>query len=283
MIRKALRIGGVTLAVESGEPFHFPDPSSRFAISGDAEADVTLTVTRGTPRLPSGDVVFDSGGVWRLYREGNRNVFTFHSPYFQSDPYKTASFDDDLTRGEVVLAHDIPPGDDPLAYPLDELLVAALLGRGAGVELHGVGMIVDGRGYVFVGQSGAGKTTTARLWLKETTPVILSDDRIVVRREPSGGFRMFGTPWHGEAEICAAADAPLEAIYLLEQAPATAVREIEDAEAVARLFACTFPPFYHQHSLGFTITFLGTLAAERVVRALAFTPDASAVRAVLTR
>lgn len=281
MIRKALRIGGVTLAVESGEPFDFPDPSSQFAISGDAAADVTLTATRGTPHRPSGDIVFDSGGVWRLHRDGERRVFTFHSPYFSSDPYKMASFDADFTRGHVVVAEDAP--FDPLGYPLDELLVAALLGRGGGVELHGVGMIVDGRGYLFVGQSGAGKTTTARIWLKETAPLILSDDRIIVRHDSNGGFRMFGTPWHGEAEICAAADAPLAAIYLLEQAPATRVREIDDAEAVARLFACTFPPFYHQESLAFTITFLGTLAAERVVRALAFTPDASAVRAVLTR
>jgi len=279
VIRKALRIGGVTLAVESEEPFDFPDPSSRFAVSGDVVADVALTATRGTPRMPSGDIVFDSGGVWRLHAEDDRRVFTFHSPYFQSDPYKTASFDADFTRGEVVVANDAPY--DPLGYPLDELLVAARLSWGAGVELHGVGMIVDGRGYLFVGQSGAGKTTTARLWLKESAPVILSDDRIIVRRDPDGGLRMYGTPWHGEAEICAAADAPLAAIYLLEQAPATAIRELEDAEGVARLFACAFPPFYHQESLGFTITFLGTLLSERVVRALAFTPDGSAVRAVL--
>ena len=280
MSRYALRIGGVTISVEGDETFDIADPTARFLVSPGSRDDVDIIVKRGRPQIPRGELLFDSGGVWRLYRDGDRNVFTFSSPSFPSDPYKTASFDDAFTRGEVMLSDDVPRGADPLAYPLDELLVASILGRGAGVELHGVGIVVDGRGMLFVGQSGAGKTTTARLWINETSPTILSDDRIIVRRV-NGAFRMFGTPWHGEAEICSAEDVPLSGIYLLKQYSQTEVHSLDAAEAVARLFSCCFPLFYWPESIEITLAFLATIAGERIVHELAFRPDASAVQAIV--
>jgi hypothetical protein len=283
--RYALRIGGVTISVESDETIDVPEPAARFLVSPDAAGDVHLNVTRGAPAVPHGGLLFDSGAVWRLYRDGGRSVFTFSSPAFRSDPYKTASFDAEFTRGEIVLAPDVAPGSDPLEYPLDELLISTIFAlRGNGAELHGCGIVVDGQGYLFVGQSGAGKTTTARLWLAETdSPLILSDDRILITEAAGGGFRMWGTPWHGEAEVCSAADAPLKAIYLLEQANATAIRQLEPSEAVARLFGCSFPLFYDAESISRSLRLFDKLAEERLVSLLAFAADSSAVRAVVVK
>jgi hypothetical protein len=280
--RQALRIGGVTVSVESDESFAVYEPSARFLVSSETPPDVALVLKRGTPSAPRGDLVFDSGGVWRLHRDGDRNLYTFDSPVFQSNPYKSASFDDDYTRGEVIISHEVTT-EDPLEYPLDELLVSSILARsGGGVELHGCGLIAGGHGYLFVGQSGAGKTTTARIWLAETPVTILSDDRIIVRKSPDG-FRMYGTPWHGEAEICAAADAPLDGIFLLQQAATTAIREIDPVDAVARLFGCSFPLFYDPESISFALTLFEELVTEELVHRLDFTADSSLIHAVLRR
>jgi hypothetical protein len=278
--RQTLRIGDITIAIDCDETFAVLDPSTRFLVSSDATPDVALDVRRGAPAAPQGDLIFDSGGVWRLRCDGDRNVYSFHSPAFRSDPYKTATFDAAYTRGEVVCSDEVQRGADPLEYPLDELLLGAILGAGKGVELHGVGIVDQGRGYLFVGQSGAGKTTTARLWLAEKKDItILSDDRVIVR-ESHGALRMYGTPWHGEAEICAAADAPLEAIYILEQSAKSEVRDVDESDAVARLFACSFPLFYRSESIAFTIAFLARVVSRKVVHVLAFAPDASAVSAI---
>ena len=69
-----------------------------------------------------------------------------------------------------------------------------LLGDGRGLVVHGCGMF-DGsdEAYLFVGQSGAGKTTMARLWHAEPGVLILSDDRVILRSEPDGVW-MYGTP-----------------------------------------------------------------------------------------
>ena len=73
---------------------------------------------------------------------------------------------------------------NPLEYPLDELLWIHRLSMGEGVEVHGCGVIApDGRGLLLTGHSGAGKSTSSRLWSQHDGARVLSDDRIILRRE----------------------------------------------------------------------------------------------------
>jgi hypothetical protein len=72
----------------------------------------------------------------------------------------------------------------PLEYPLDELLIMHRLTQEKAIELHGSGIVrADGMGNLFVGHSGAGKSTTTRLWTEREDVEVLSDDRIIVRRD----------------------------------------------------------------------------------------------------
>ncbi|MDH3446133.1 MAG: hypothetical protein OEN50_19575, partial [Deltaproteobacteria bacterium] len=165
-----------------------------------------------------GNVIFDSGGVWRLSVEDGIYRFCFFSPLFGSLPYKAASFSPDFSFGKVVLHRPYFPADRaiyPLEYPLDELVLMHLLARGRGAEVHACGVVDDlGNGHLFIGQSGGGKTTMARLWEKQKGITILSDDRIVLR-EIENRIWMYGTPWHGEASLAEASRAPLKRIYFL--------------------------------------------------------------------
>jgi hypothetical protein len=227
-----------------------------------------------------GELVFDSGAVWRMFRSDAGYRIECSSEVLGDTPYKVATFDRTFSHGEIALrVAATGTRVDPLEYPLDEVLVSHLLGHGRGVELHGCGFIDrDGRGRLFVGQSGAGKTTTALLWEAEGVRV-LSDDRIIVR-EVAGEMRMFGSPWHGEALLSAQGSAPLAGIYLLTQAPRTELLELVPTEAVARLFTCAFPPFHDAEALAFTVAFLERIAARLPVRELRFTRDQSAVDVV---
>ena len=157
----------------------------RFAVSPEAESDITITVgAMPRPLPPPGPLLFDSGAVWRAFDDGGGFRIDCSSELFGELPYKTAFFDRDLRQGRILMRQDaVTDGMHALDYPLDEVMVAHLLGRGRGVELHGCGIIDrDGRGQLFVGQSGAGKTTTARVWLSEGHYEIVSDDRVMCQR-----------------------------------------------------------------------------------------------------
>ena len=99
------------------------------------------------------------------------------------------------------------------------------------------------RRYLFVGQSGAGKTTMARLWLAEPGAVILSDDRIVLRSELDGVW-MYGTPWHGDAPLASPRRARLARLFFLRHDTSNAITSVSGSRAAARLFAASFPPFH---------------------------------------
>lgn len=276
-----LRIGDVAVAVRHADPALFVDPAPplrNFLVDRVADPDLTIdVVTLDEYEPPRGPLLFDSGVVWTLFENGDSYRIECRSHLYGDLPYKLADVDRDFEHAVVRVRRTGARFADALEYPLDELLVNALVAARGGIELHSCGVIDrDGAGYLFAGNSGDGKTTTARLWEKAGATV-LSDDRIIVR--PSGDrWWMYGTPWHGEAEIASAARAPLRHVFTIDSsARRNAATTPTRADAVARLFACAFPPFHDPARIGGVIATIDRLAASVPVTRLSFSNDASAV------
>src|SRR5438876_3508289 len=208
-----LRVANLTIALTSEDPMLAvpPEGAMRQFLVEDGDPDLRLQARWGKlDAVSGGEPLFDSGGLWRLVAANGSLRFSCTSPALGSLPYKMASVDRAFRAGEVWLHRPYFPSGrpaHPLEYPLDELLMIHLLAEGRGVEVHACGAVApNGQGYLFVGQSGAGKTTMARLWQKAEGAGgadgvrILSDDRIILRKI-DGTLWMYGTPWHGEAGL----------------------------------------------------------------------------------
>jgi hypothetical protein len=280
----ALDIAGIGIALSSdhGDLTIAAEGAMRQFLGDGSSIDVRVRATWGEPVEPAPeDLLFDSGkGLWRLYRDGRSRRFVFTSPPFGALPYQAARFNDDFTEGEVemrreVFATRLPVY--PLHYPLDELLMVHLLARGRGVEIHGSGIVgPDGRGTLFAGQSGAGKTTMARLWLSDPDVTILSDERIILRLEGDDVW-MYGTPWHGDGHIANQGRARLARVLFLRHATENSLRSLPATDAIARLFSCSFTPFHDRAGLEFSLGFMETIARRCRCEELRFLPDRSAV------
>ncbi len=280
-----LGIADLTIAVESidDDLDLSPPPAARKFLVRDGSPDLTIRAGWGDEPDPCGEKVFDSGGLWSLFREGASLRYQFASPALGDRPYKVARFPSDFSAGEVRLRR-LAPGvreADPLEYPLDELVVTNLLARGRGAEIHAAGIADGGRGFLFVGPSGAGKSTMTRLWMEKGARV-LSDDRIVLRGD-GGRIRMHGTPWHGEAGLSLPESAPLTAVFFLKKAQEDTLLPARDAEATSRLFAASFPPFHDREGLDFTVQFLGGVARSAPCFVLGFAPGERAVDLIRER
>jgi len=142
-----------------------------------------------------------------------------------------------------------------------------------GAETHACGILnPSGEAYLFAGQSGAGKTTMARLYQKTNQVKILSDDRIVLRRK-NHGIWMYGTPWHGEAELASPEKGRLTKIFFLRHGEKNRLVPLGKAEAVSRLFTSCFPPFYHQQAIEFILAFFDEVVKTIPCYELTFFPD----------
>jgi hypothetical protein len=280
-----LDIADLAIGVTSDEdlPIAIEGSARKFvAEAGAAPPAARIHARWGEPEAPGdGAVAFDSGkGLWRLHRTPRGATFVFTSPALGARPYQMAEFDAAYARGTVTLRREVF-GERlpvyPLHYPLDEVFMVHLLSRGLGVELHGSGVVTaDGRGYLFVGQSGAGKTTLSRLWLQEPGVTVLSDERVILRQR-EGRVWMYGTPWHGDGHIATPGRVPLSRVFFLRHGARNALAPLARTEAAARLFTCGFTPFHDADGLTFSLGLLGDVAAAVPCDELAFVPDRSAV------
>ena len=281
------RIGGIharVCSVDADLTLVVPPAVEPF-LESDSVPDVTIRARWGDiDAAPPGRMVFDSGGLWKLYETDAAHTFRFQSDHFGPLPYKSAQFSRDWTEGDVVLHRpyfDPRQPTYPLEYPLDELVCTRLLAARTGVELHACGVVHGDVGFAFVGQSGAGKSTMARLWNAQPGATVLSDDRVIVRCDASG-LTMHGTPWHGDEALIAPAAIPLAHIFMLRQGAQPRFEPLRGATAVAQLFSCTFPPFHSAPALADTLHVLELIAARTRCSTLWFRPDQSAVDLVQT-
>ncbi len=281
--RHSLSIGGVTLgiSVPGNQGLCLSPDHQKFSIdlcSCDIEIELEKVV-----HLPAvvGHKLFDSGAVWTLQACGSDYVFDFSSPIAGAEPYKRLIVNSDFSSACLLVRSFGESEIDPLEYPTDELLVMHWLAQGRGVEVHGCGLIdsVAG-GQLLIGHSGAGKSTTTRLWTSTRNVEVLSDDRIILRRNPDG-LRMYGTPWHGECGLASARSADISRIFVIEHGSENKITRLSPSQAVAEIFVRSFVPFHDREGLDRTLRYLQELASVVACYRFQFVPDAGAVESIL--
>jgi len=285
--RLVARIGGISLGLTAESPdLHLVSEAGlqNFLVS-DGRCDMEFSVCwRDTLEASQGELLFDSAGLWQLFDDLQGYCLRFTTAHLGPQPYKQVCVSRDFTRGRIELRRPYFPQGQPvnaLEYPLDELLWIHRLAQGEGVEVHACGVVApDGRGFLLAGHSGAGKSTSARLWAEHSGARVLSDDRIILRRE-NGRVRMYGTPWHGDAGIAEAAACPLDAILVLAHAESNVLQPLGPATVSAELFVRSFVPHHSPDGVSFVLGFYDRLTREVPCYEFSFVPDFSAVEALL--
>jgi hypothetical protein len=222
-----------------------------------------------------GEVTFDSSPIWSLHRLKDGSLFRL----FDSYPDLRRSLFVPGAGGRSRLAF-LAGNRDPFAGPALELLMIAHLARRQGVILHGCGIAIAGRGIVLAGESGAGKSTLSRLWAKRRGVEILSDDRVIVRRQ-NGSLRLYGTPWHGEEAFAARGGVELSRIFFIRHGSQNHIRKLPVAGAVRKMLKCSFPPLWDAGGMAAALELFHHVGGAVPCAELAFVPDHTAIDFVL--
>ncbi len=121
------------------------------------------------------------------------------------------------------------------------MVLYALATAGLGTALfHSAVVNYKGRGYMFLGKSGTGKSTHARLWLEYVAGTeLMNDDNPVVRffddADGKPGAIVYGSPWSGKTPCYRNVQAPVGGIVLLSQAPYNKIVRLKGVQAYAAL------------------------------------------------
>lgn len=105
-----------------------------------------------------------------------------------------------------------------------------------GLSIHASAVVSDGKAYLFLGKSGTGKSTHARLWLKNIPGShLLNDDNPAVRLI-DGSPVAFGTPWSGKTPCYRDESAPVGGFVRLRQGDADIFTEKRMSPPSSRCF-----------------------------------------------
>jgi hypothetical protein len=145
--------------------------------------------------------------------------------------------DSDYTEA-TVLVHD----DLALKHALMNLFSSFIVNQNWGLLIHSSCVIETGNAHLFAGQSGAGKSTAARL---SEPRELLSDEATLVKISPQE-IRVFNSPFRSEIDPTRFEGSyPLSSIQLLHQATENRRELIRKSDALLSLFDKVF---YWAHS-----------------------------------
>jgi hypothetical protein len=221
----------------------------RFIGDGPSDWIVRVEVEPGDGRANGGVVVRNEGtGRFLLSRYDFRGVL-------------------DLGR-RVADVTIIEPDELTLDSLLRVTLTLALLPT-RGLLVHAAALARNGRGYLFPGVSGAGKTTLARL---SPQARLLSDELSIVSTPEAAVVH--GTPFRGElARGGEPLSVPLAGIFFLRHAASHAVTPLAEQAALRRLLATVMSFAREPEVVGRVFGLAADLVARVPCSILDFRPD----------
>ena len=220
---------------------------------------IKVDVVDKLPEIGRAEPVFityhfqDGSENWRLLKKGNGYIYEAPLEGNEQLMLINKSFN-------VITAHLVPDKEKGRVWDFSDiiydflqvLLINYLAQRKSGIFTHAIGVKdIDGRGLLFSGKSGCGKTATAKLWHKHSKAMVLNDDRVIVRKV-NGKFLMYGSPWHGEfADYLTSRieSAPLERQFFIYHGSENRARQVSKKEAFKLLYPALFPTFWDKECL----------------------------------
>ena len=130
-----------------------------------------------------------------------------------------------------------------------------------GMILHAALVEKDGYGVMFLGPSGMGKSTQAKLWAEHQGADFINGDRPGLRRI-DGQWIGFGMPWDGKDNIKQQKQVPIRALISLEQAPENSIRRLTKQEAMIVLLKQVMMPMWDDAAMAQLTPLMGQLADE---------------------
>lgn len=141
-----------------------------------------------------------------------------------------------MTRDYRMAAAEVDGSTAERRYAVDTavmLLYAFSTSSQSTLLLHASALECGGRGYLFLGKSGTGKSTHSQLWLENIEGTILLNDDNPVVRVSKGEARVYGSPWSGKTPCYVDRCLPLGAIVRLRQSSRNNISSLAGVRAYA--------------------------------------------------
>jgi len=158
-------------------------------------------------------------------------------------------------------------------------LECALIRRGF-VSLHSAAIEMNGKALAFTGDSGIGKSTRARAWIKAMQSDLISGDRplIDVRNQ-----MLYGVPWDGKEQCFRNVSFPLSAICEIRRSSSVYIRAMSFLQRRKLLTKQSFIPMWDTETAAVQMENISKLAACATIVRVFCGPSEDDARAICSQ
>lgn len=244
---------------------------NNFLYPGKAEPDIIIkiNIVKELPKVSNSKYIFitthpfSGRDNWQLLKKGRLYIYRCNL----RDRQQLIFIDENFAKARAYL---LPKNNKDwvwsfidIIYDFLQVLLINYFGlKKQAIFVHAFGIKdIDGQGLLFAGKSGAGKSTSARLWHKHSKAMILNDDRIIVRKFKDRFF-ISGSPWHGDFSdylYSRIESSLLSKLFFIHHTSSNRVRQLSQQDAFKYLFPVLFAAFWDRQCLENTISLCSDL------------------------
>jgi len=287
-----LNIAGYRIRLESSDDGLDLIPSERFQLflNHDSESEILIRIHSGKYELPKdAEKVFNAPYVEEIngiQMKKSEKFWSVHKSH--NDLFIKTTFPLSGENKKAVLKFSLKTTDwdmwiegagketDPMEYPLDGLILYYISAIKGDIMIHASGINNEGKGYIFSGISGKGKTTMAKLWDSSGAKVI-HDDRLIIRNT-TDGFMMYNTPVYKN-------DSPsgskVDRIFLIGHGEKNLTIPVNGAECISLITANCIQHTWNPEIILKLLGSVSAICASVPVAKLWFLPDKSIIDHIL--
>ena len=147
------------------------------------------------------------------------------------------------------------------------------------IAIHSSCIVYKNKAYLFLGESGTGKSTHTRLWREHIEgAVLLNDDSPMIRVEEDKVWA-YGSPWSGKTPCYKQERYELAGCVRLSQAPYNKIKKLSVLQAYGAIHPSCPPEFAYDSVLYDGVSsFIGKILSQVPFYHLVCLPDADAAR-----
>ncbi len=148
----------------------------------------------------------------------------------------------------------------------------------ATVAVHSSTVLYEGKGYMFLGKSGTGKSTHSQSWLRNFGGCELMNDDNPIMRITGGRVMVYGSPWSGKTSCYKQLCAPVGAMVALVQAERNKITRLDRVNGFVSIFSSACTLLCHKDSYEAILETMLRIAESVPVYRLENLPDDDAAK-----
>ena len=235
---------GIVVTLPEGDDFArlLPHAEGFRCEARDNEPILRFTTAEPLPSTPKESLKLiseDCNDLGRVRLFATNEGYHIEQSYLDSELCHHMALNSELNCATAVMNRQDPRFSESLSSLLRIAYSLSIL-RHEAVAIHASAICHQGEALLFLGKSGTGKSTHARLWVTHGEGCSLLNDDNPTLRWTNQGLKAYGTPWSGKTHCYRNEGYPVRGIARLSQAAENRFRLLDEREALLALMpSCT--------------------------------------------